>query len=176
MPAGEQPVSEIRINPQMKQTVNEIAQLEYQRISSIQDDRDARQVELIIKMKPLMRTLSAMKQELGEVEWLAINIEHGSCAHVTTTSWELEGGIKRTYMISFKADYSNSSVDYSKYTVNTMINNNGSDGHELRELESIDEVLALVTEVVGKHIGALKAQTEHKQKKAILFTENLFAI
>ncbi len=43
-----------------------------------------------------------------------------------------------------------------------MINNNGSDGHELRELEAIGEVRTLVAQVVGKHIGALKAQTEHK--------------
>ena len=169
-------MSEIGITSDVKQELHEIARLEYERAAKIQDDRDARQVELIVMMKPLMRALCAMRAEIGNVNWLEFKIDLGHCAHITTTTWELEQGIKRTYMISFKTDFSNSRVDYSKYSICTMTGIDGSDGYELCELGSIDEVLARVTEIVGKHIGAVKADLEHKQKRAFLFTSELFAI
>jgi hypothetical protein len=176
MLSGDKPMSDLGITSDLKQELHEIARQEYECATKIQDARDARQVELIVMMKPLMRALSTMRAEIGDVNWLEFNTDLGHCAHITTTTWELEQGIKRTYMISFKTDFSNSLVDYTKYSICTMTGNDGSDGYDLCELESIGEVLARVTKIVGKHMGAVKADQEHKQKRAFLFTRELFAI
>ena len=111
--------------------------------------------EGVEKMKPLIALIHALKEEVGEVQGLEIRpSEHGHMAIVrATTSVTMES-------LSISTNYQNSAFlveEWSSFSVD------GSWHEDKKEFQSMEDVMAQVLQVVGKHIGGQQAQNAHKE-------------
>ena len=147
-------MSNDNIRSYLRKALDEVAEEEKNRVSEILSNADISITEGIEKMKPLIQLIIALKDEVGKVKGLEISpAEKGHMATVrATTSVTTD-----SYSIS-------TNLDNSKFTIEefSTFSIDGSISEDKNEYETVEDVMAKIIDLVGKHIGSEQAQSERK--------------
>lgn len=147
-------------NPEMKaylrSALNIAIQDEESRVARILDESSNKIAAGIEKLRPLIALIRALKEEVGEVPGLSIEpADQGHMALIyartSVTSDSLNIGTNYAGTM-FKVEHR------STFTVD------GSDRETTQEYPTVEAAMAVVIDLVGKHIGAQSAQDAHGKK------------
>jgi hypothetical protein len=143
-----------KIRSYLRRALDEVSIAEKNRVSEILNDADVSISKGIEKMMPLIQLLNALKDEVGTIEGLEISpAAKGHMATVRTKT----SVTNDSYSISTNYDNSKYTIDeFSSFSID------GSYREEKNEYETVEDVMAKVIDLVGKHIGAAEAQSEIK--------------
>lgn len=152
-------MSDQEIRSYLRSALAIVVDAEQARVSAILDDSNAKIAQGVEKMKPLITLISALKEEIGDVDGLEISpAEHGHMATVraqtscTTDSLSISTNYENTAFVIEEFHSFSSSFDNS--------------WHEDRnEYSSTGDVMERVLKIVGEHIGSQMAQRTHKLDK-----------
>jgi hypothetical protein len=147
-------MSEQEIRKHLKNALASVVEAERNRVSEILDTSKLRIAAGVEKMKPIIALIRALKEEVGEVEGLAINpAEHGHMATVRAQT------SVTTESLSISTNYENSAFVIEEFNSFSIDN---SCHEDRKEYSSAEDVMARVLDVVGKHIGGQQAQQAHR--------------
>ena len=145
-------MSDDKIRSHLRKALDEVIKAEKERVSAILNEADANIADGIEKMKPLIQLLNALKNEVGEVEGLEISLAekgHMAAVHAKTSV---------TYdSFSISTNYEN-----TKYAIEEFSSFSVDDSYreEKYEYDTVEDVMAKVIDLVGKHIGSEQAQSD----------------
>jgi len=147
------------VRKHLRAALDEIIDREKKHLHNFYDKSDANSAKRIEKMRPLIESLRALKNEIGKVD--GVNIDPSEHGHMATV-------------------HVNSSVTQQSYSISTNIDNTCFKVEEYRydtfgdfetiekthSLESPDLALNLVVDAIGKHIAQKQVLAERMPKGA----------
>ena len=147
-------MSDQEIRENIRSALAAIVNNERDRVSTVLNSSKSRMDKGIEKLKPVLALLQVLKDEVGEIDGLEINIaDHGHMATVraeTSVSFE---------MTTISTNYENTAFSIEEYSSFSFDN---STYNNKKEFYSAEDVVAQVMAVVGKHIGSQQAQQMHR--------------
>lgn len=147
-------MSEQEIRKHLRSALASVIETEHNRVSEILNDSKIRLTVSIEKMKPIISLIRALKEEAGKVEGLEISpAEHGHMAIVRAET------SVTTESLSISTNYENSAFEIEEFSSFSIDNSWHKDR---KKYSSVEDVMARVLDVVGKHIGGQQAQQANK--------------
>lgn len=146
-------MAETKFQMHLRAALDEVVALEKQRLHDFYDRSDAKLARRVEMLRPLLSSLKALDEEVGHVEGLTVNLApHGHIATIRLESSTLH------HTLSISTSYENECYEVEEKRYYTF---GDSDIIEERhKFEAVEDALALVVTVVGKHIAQLQALAE----------------
>jgi hypothetical protein len=144
-------VSENEIRTHLRQALAYVIDAERRRVSTELEGVNQRIARSIEAMKPIIKMILALKEEIGTVEGLKIRpADHGHMATIETD----DGATQESFSISTNYENSAFEIDVSTFC--------GSFHEKIEMYNSVEDVMTRVVNVVGKHIGKQQAKQASK--------------
>jgi hypothetical protein len=147
------------IQQNIRNALSAIIAGEKQTLHSQYNKSDEEHRQRVAKLKPVMATLQAIKDEVKEHPEIEISISpHG---HMATVSLK-----KHDHRFSISTNYGFSEAANEYFTVEEYqyFDFSGDSSEKAHRLKTEDEVIRLVLEAIGKHIALKQAVDERNQK------------
>jgi hypothetical protein len=144
-----------RIREHLRRALDEIVNVEKERLHQFYDKCDSERRERVAKLKPLLEALRVLSEEVGNIEGVEIDIApHGHMATVSLRSsaslhsFSLSTSLdNRCFVVEQRDSYSFS----------------GESSHNRHELADGDVALELLINAVGKHVAQVNVLDERRK-------------